>query len=123
MSQMKTGDIITLKATASVSAKSIVKLDTTGNYCSMPDTITTNLLGISLDSADTNGAVAVIINGTAKVVCGASVAAADPVGAQTGGTGKAVTVATSTTARIGQAIEAGSTNSVIEIVIQPRPVL
>ena len=123
MSQMKNGDVITLKATASISAYSIVKQDTTAYKVSMPNTITTNLLGISQDLATTNGAVAICINGTSKVICGESITAGDPIGAQTGGTGKAVVVATSTTARIGQALEAGSTNSVIEIVIQPRPVL
>ena len=123
MSQMKTGDVITLKATASISAYSIVQVDTTAQKCSMPTTITSNVVGISQDLAVTNGAVAICINGTSKVVAGASVTAGDPVGAQTAGTGKAVTVSTTTTAGIGIALQSGSTNSVIEVIVQPRRVL
>lgn len=122
MSQMKSGDIITLKAVASISAYSIVSVNTSG-LALMTDTLTTNQIGVSQDLATTNGAVGIAINGTSKVICGASVTAADRVGGQTAGAGKAVTVDTTTSASIGQALESGSTNSVIEIVIQPRPVL
>ena len=118
MSQMKTGDIITLKATASISAYSIVGVDTTG-LCSMPATNTVAILGVSQDLATTNGATGICINGTSKVTAGLSITAGDPIAAQTGGTGKAV-VGTTTAATVGIALENGSTNSVIEVSIQPR---
>lgn len=118
MSQMKTGDIITLTATASVSAYSIVGVDTTG-YCSMPATNTVAILGVTQDLATTNAAVGICINGTSKVVAGMSITAGDPIAAQTGGTGRGA-VATTTSAGLGIALESGSTNSVIEVSVQPR---
>lgn len=125
MSQMKTGDVITLKANdVSIPAYRIAQVAATTGYADLPATITSNLLGITQNNASATGeAVGITINGTSKVTAGASITAGDPVGAQTGGTGKAVTVATTTTAGIGIALVSGSTNSVIEITVQPRRVL
>lgn len=124
MSQMKVGDIITLKANdVSVPAYRLVQLTTSG-LADLPATITTALIGVTQnDGSATNQAIGVMINGTAKVTCAASITAADPVGAQTGGTGKAVTAATTTTAAIGVALASGSTNSVIEVTVQPRRII
>lgn len=127
MSQQKIGDIITLKAAdLSVPAYRIVGVDANGK-ADIPNTTTTALLGVTNnDASATNQAVGVIISGTAKCKCGASVGAGEVVGCQTS-TGKcieitdvAVTTTTAVPKAIGISLQAGSTNSVIEITVQPN---
>jgi len=117
---MKVGDIITLPAAdTSLTAYRIVEVTSAG-YVEMIETITTAIIGVTNNNASATGqAVGVIINGTAKVICNASIPAGSIIGAASASNGKA-TVGTTTSAILGVALESGSTNSIIEITVQPR---
>ena len=126
MSQQMVGDVITLPAASgSVPAFRIASVNSSGQ-CAIAVSTTSVQIGVTNNDASSTGeAVGIIINGTGKVACGASVAAGVVVGMQTD-TGKVIdvldTADTTTTAvprAIGVSLQAGSTNSIIEITIQP----
>lgn len=92
------------------------------------NTATANIIGVFTNNASTGGTVEIALMGTAKVLCAASVSAGSLVGPNTvtanltGGIGQIIekpTWASATGAHIlGTALEAGSTNTVIEIALQ-----
>lgn len=92
----------------------------------IPNTTSSALIGVStIDASATNQAVGVVISGSARCACGASVSVGATVGCQTS-TGKCIEITsllnTTTTViprSIGVALQTGSTNSVIEITVQP----
>jgi hypothetical protein len=127
MSQENNGVIISCKAAdASVTAYKIVAVSGK-NTVDLWDTVTSAILGVTtIDAIAAGSAVGVIIGGTARVMCGASVGVGAVVTAQTG-TGKcieAVTTLNTTTTVIpktlGIALQNGSTNAVIEVSVMPN---
>jgi len=124
MSQENNGTIISCKAAnTNVTAYKIVAVSAE-NTVALWDTVTSAILGVSsMDAAAANSAVGVVINGTVRVQCGASVGAGSVVCPQTA-TGKCIeatnTLNTTTTViprTLGIALENGSTNSVIEVAL------
>lgn len=129
MSQENQGTIISCKANdASITAYKIVTV-AGENIVKMWDTTTANILGVTtMDAVATYSAIGVVINGTARVTCGASVGVGTVVAPQTA-TGKCIeaTVLLNTTTTViprtlGIALENGSTNSVIEVALMPNNV-
>jgi hypothetical protein len=92
------------------------------------NTVTANVIGVFTNNCSTGGVVEVAMDGTAKVLCAASVSAGALVGPNTvtanlsGGIGQIIekpTWASATGAHIiGVALEPGSTNTVIEVMLQ-----
>lgn len=86
-------------------------------------TQTSNILGVALDTANPSSGVAVILNGTAKCLCFASVSVGAIVGPATDGSGKIQergNPATTTTLEqktLGIALESGSTDGTIEVAL------
>ena len=129
MSQEVQGNIKTFKAAdISVPAYRIVTLSA-AQTVDIPNTLTSVLIGITAnDGSATNDAIGVVLNGTAKCACGASVDAGAILTVQTS-TGKCIagtqllnTTTTAVPRTIGIALDAGSTNSVIEVAIIPNNV-
>lgn len=125
--QTRAQTLVSLKANATMSAYRIVKL-TAANTVGLHDTSTSLIFGVTVDDSQggTNSAVKVAIDGTAKVACAASVSVGAIVTAQTT-TGLLVeasghTFTNTTTSLIpkvlGIAMASGSTNSVIEVLLQ-----
>lgn len=125
MSQHMNQPAITLKAAdESVPANRILTLSA-GQTVDIPNTTTAMIIGVSCNDISATGqAVGVARNGTAKIQCGASVSAGALLTYQTS-TGKCIEAsaninATTTTAiekTIGIAMEAGDTNSLIEVAL------
>lgn len=108
-------------ATASIPAYVCVSMVTTGSVA-VWDTLSSNIIGVSKDNASTGQSIDIVIAGTAKVLCAASVSAGSIVGPATASTAgyvveRAVTAST-TTKYLGVAYEPGDTNSVIEVLLQ-----
>jgi len=130
MSQDRARTVVSLKQNATLSAYRIVRLSG-ANQVGLYDTATSNIFGVTTDDgsdAGTNGAVSVCINGTTKVQLAGSVAAgslssrkADTIsGLGTAITNPAlITTTTSNRKALGIAMEAGSTNSIIEVSVGP----
>lgn len=89
-------------------------------------TSTLNIVGVTLDNASTGDSIPVAIGGTAKVICNASIAAGSLVAPLTAtGFGVALAATFTSTAlykHVGVALNNGSTNSVIEVLINPNNV-
>lgn len=127
MSKFQDGPDINLKAnSASSPAYRVVGVATTGDfYAGICITATSHILGISQEDASSTGeAWKVRKYGTSKAACGASVSAGSILTFQTD-TGKVIlaTITDNTTTStvpktVGIALQAGSTNSVIEISIE-----
>lgn len=89
-------------------------------------TSTSLIFGVSQDQVDTNGFVPVAMQYgcSSKVVCNVSIAAGDIVAPATDAAGKIKSVTLSNTGTatptLGIALQAGSTNSVIEVLLQPN---
>ena len=117
--------VLSFEAAATLSAYRIVK-PTTANHVGLWDTSTAQIIGVTLDDSTggSDSSVAIVIAGTAKVACGASVSTGALVCAQTATgllieTGAIPTTATSTFPKmLGIALQSGSTNSVIEVLLQ-----
>jgi len=123
MSQFSNQVVKTFAANQSVTAYTIVSRAATSTMAVLPWNTTTSLvLGIARDNASTGDALEVVIGGTAKVICSASVSAGSLVGPTTATAGYAAAITgfftTSAYKYIGIALEAGSTNSVIEVALQ-----
>lgn len=101
---------------------------TTGIHVDPWATDTQAILGVTLDDASATGnSVPILLAApTMRVSCFASVSAGAIVGPATAGAGQIVeranpaTVTTAMVPTLGIALEAGSTNSVIEILLQPE---
>lgn len=124
MSQSRCEVHASFKAGDTISAMRIVRLSA-ANTVDLAITTTSMGIGITADSADSGAAIDVVIGGSAKVVCGASVSAGAFCTWQTD-TGLIVeathlnnTAASVIPNGIGLALEAGSTNGVISVLIAP----
>lgn len=127
MAQEVNGTIKSFKAASgSVPAYRIAVL-TAANTVGVTFTATSVLVGITTNDASATGvAVGVVVDGTAKCSCGASVSAGAVLTGQTD-TGKCIeatallnTTTTVIPRTIGVALGKGSTNSVIEVLVIPN---
>ena len=125
MSQQRNSVFASFLAGDTITAYQIVTLSAANTVVPWA-TATSVILGVSADYADSGAAANIIIGGTAKVVCGASVSMGSIVTAQTDtGFGiEAISLAPTITSLVvphtlGQALQAGSTNSVIEVIVRP----
>jgi len=129
MSQFASQLIKSFIANQSITAYTVVTRAATSTYSVAPwNTATAMVIGVAQNNGSTGDAIEVAIAGTSKVYCAASVSAGSIVGPNTatanltGGIGSIVERVgsfTSTIAykQIGVALEAGSTNSIIEVLI------
>lgn len=122
MSQSRGQTKVSFKAGDTLSAYRIVAL-TAANTVDVPQTNTQSYVGITQDAADSGAAVEVCIMGSSKCIANSSIAAGAPVTAVTA-TGYATSSSglnnTTTAAQprlIGFALEAASTNAIIEVLI------
>lgn len=125
MSQNTPGVKLSLETSDTIPAFAVVA--SSGNHLAgIWVTSTSMILGVSEALADSGAACSVIVSGTAKVGCFASVPAGSLVTPATDAAGyiKAVTSASLTTTAypkiLGIALENGSTNSVIEVLLQVK---
>lgn len=124
MSQQTPGKVRSFQAGATLSAARVVGLSA-ANTVTYWATSTSMIMGVTYeDSKQTDDAISVILDGTAKVSCFASVSVGAIVGPATAGSGQIrerANPATTTTAfekTIGVALQSGSTDSVIEVALQ-----
>ena len=123
MSQNTPGVKVSIEASDTIPAFAVVALGAT-RLAGIWVTSTSHILGVSERLADSGAACSIIVSGTAKVGCFASVPAGSLVTPATDAAGfiKAVTTASLTTTAypriLGVALESGSTNSVIEVLLQ-----
>lgn len=113
------------KANESISAYTVVALNASSNgdnlLVELADTNTSIAVGIIQDDVSTNGSADIVTIGQARGMCGASVT----VGLVTWqtATGKVINTTNNTYTTvapvIGTALEAGSTNAVIKIIVNP----
>lgn len=125
MSQESNQIVKSFKANETIPAYAIVHL-LTDSTIEVWDTVTSKVIGVSRDLTQPGAAAAVVIGGTARVLCNASISAGAIVGPTNTNTGSivergATNTSTSDFARIlGIALENGSTNAVVEVLIQPQ---
>lgn len=123
MSQYTPGVKVSIEASDTIPAYRVVALGAT-RVVGLWQTNSSFLVGVSESLADSGAACSIIVSGTAKVSCLSSVAAGSLVGPSTDGSGQiaARTVNTATTFPqiLGVALESGSTNSVIEVLLSPE---
>lgn len=124
MANFEHGLETTYRATLSIPAYVVVAAAATSPTEALVwNTSTANILGVSLDNVSTGGALAVRYQGRVKLICNASVSAGAIVGPATSTAGyitERANPATTTTAFqkvIGIALQAGSTNAVIEVLL------
>lgn len=128
MSQESNQIVKSFMANASLPAYSVVELLTDSTVINWTATTAAGvagmIVGVTRDVASTNGAVPVVIGGTARAVCNASISAGSIVGPVTATAGFIQAVAMPTTVTgvwpntLGIALENGSTNAVIEVLLQ-----
>lgn len=125
MSQARNQMLASFKVNATLTAYKIVGI-VGENQVGLPNTTTIHSFGVTYDDSTggTNSAVNVVIGGTAKVQVNSSVSAGNVIVPNTDGTGSVGTMTLNTTTStipnyIGKALENGSTNSVIEISVNP----
>lgn len=122
MSQESNQVVKTFVASESISAYAVVGI-LAGSYIAW-DTLSANIVGVAMDNASTNGALPVCIAGTAKVRCFASVPTSVVVGPASAGSGSiqnrgATGTSTANFEKVlGVSLENGSTNAVIEVLLQ-----
>lgn len=111
-------------ASSSIAAYTIVSIDTTTGYVTNLWTSTSQILGIAQDNASTNDSVPVALDGIAKLICNASIAAGSlvaPVTATGFGVAFASTVtSTALNKTVGLALQSGSTNGTIDVLVNPN---
>lgn len=123
MSQQNPGKCLSLRAGAATITAGMVVAVSGAKAVAVWATQTSNILGVALDTANPSAGVAVILDGTARVICFASVSVGAIVGPATDGSGKIVergNPATATTAEmktLGIALESGSTDGTIEVAL------
>jgi len=125
MSQESNQVVKSFMAGASIPSYAVVGMQTDSTVITWAATATM-LIGVSRDVASTGGAVSIVIGGTARVLCNASISAGAIVGptntntgaiVERGGTNSSTQDAVKT---LGIALENGSTNAVIEVLLQPQ---
>lgn len=125
MSQTRNQVYATFVAGETIPAYTIVAPTSTDNTVEIHDTASSLILGVAADdsSGGAGSSVKVVVGGTAKIICGASVSAGEIVTPQTA-TGYAIagisdfgTATTLVPRTVGIALQAGSTNSVIEVAL------
>lgn len=123
MSQQSNQSVKSFTAAHSIPAYSVVTCLTDGTVAVWSATASM-IIGIATDNASTGGALGIVIGGTAKVICNASISAGAIV-AGVGNTNGAIAEAgaTNTTTGdfqkiVGISLENGSTNAVIEVLLQ-----
>lgn len=109
---------LSFKAAATLSAYTVVKVSA-ANTVAAYDTTTAQALGVTQQASQggANSSVLVALLGCCKVIAGAAVTAGDIVMANNAG--QAITRDTTTSKALGVALDAGETNSVIEILLKP----
>lgn len=113
------GYIKSFEVNDTLSANVIVTL--TGNHqVGLCNTSTARPFGLIEDSVDQSLGAAVLLNGVGRAKCNASVSAGALLSVASDGTGQIVERATTTAHTVGYALEAGSTNSVINIYVNPH---
>lgn len=124
MSQHTPGKVRSYKAGATLSTARVVGLSA-ANTVTYWATSTSMIQGVTYeDSKQSDDAIAIILDGTARVTCFASVSAGAIVGPATDGSGRVreranpLTTTTAFEKTLGVALEAGSTDSVIEVALQ-----
>lgn len=124
MSQSRTSVYASFIAGDTLSAQRIVAM-TASNTVNVPQTITNALIGITQDAVDSGSAANVVIRGSAKCICNSSISTGALVTAVTAtGYATAASHSWNTTTSvvpklIGYAVHKGSTNSIIEIMVEP----
>jgi hypothetical protein len=130
MSQIRNSIHASFQAAASITAYCAVAGFSTAaaniNQVALWDTETKAIIGMSADDYSTNAGADIIIMGSAKGLCSASVTQWKPVAAVTGtgalleSTNTASTVASAVILpQAGIALANGSANSVIEVLVRP----
>jgi hypothetical protein len=123
MSQYTPGVKVSLEADDTLAAFIVVGQGARAHTVNAWQTSSSHVLGVTEALADSGAAASIIVSGTAKVTCNASIPAFSLVGPVTGSAGliAAITVNTATTfpKLLGIALENGSTNGVIEVLLQP----
>lgn len=127
MSQVSNQLIKSFAVNSSVPAFTIVAIQATStSQVTNVWTSTLNIVGVALDNASAGDSVPVAIGGTARVICNVSISAGDlvaPVTSTGFGVGLAATfTSTALFKHLGVALDNGSTNSVIEVLINPNNV-
>lgn len=128
--QTRAQTVVPFFANATLSAYRVVRY-IGSNTVGYVDTTTSHILGITTQDSQggTGSSIAVAIAGTAKVACAASVSSGSLVTAQSAtasglimevGASQANTTSSAIPKILGIALAAGSTNSVIEVLIQPN---
>jgi hypothetical protein len=128
MSQANSGMHHSYKAGETIPAYRVVHLSAAHQVC-LCDTSTALIVGVSQDQVDTSGfvPVATIYGDSSKVQCFSSIAAGDTVAPATDAAGRISTVTPLPVSTdgvfhptLGVALQAGSTDSVIEVLLQPN---
>lgn len=123
MSQFSNQEVKSFRAVGSIPAYVIVSRAATSTAeVTAVWTATSMIVGISNNAGSTGDAIGVVLGGSSKLICNASVPVASIIGPATGtGLGVALAATFTSTAlfkHIGIANENGSTNAVIEVLIQ-----
>lgn len=119
MSQVHgTWPLLSFKAAATLSAYTVVKVSA-GNTVAAYDTTTAQALGVTQQASKggANSSVLVALLGCCKVTAGAAISAGDVVMANNAG--QVIARDTTTSKAVGIALDAGETNSTIEILLTP----
>lgn len=118
--------VISFKGNDSISAYRVVRATGTRNQVALYDTSTSLILGVTTqDCPQSDAASAVAINGTCRVVCAASVSCGAMIKPDPTGTGMVIesansysnTAASLQAKTLGIALQAGSTGTVIEVLL------
>lgn len=129
MSQFSNQIVKSFIANQSITAYTVVTRAATSTYSVAPwNTITAQIIGIAQNNGSTGDAIEVCFGGTSKVYCAASISTGAIVGPNTvtanltGGIGSVIErvslfTVTASNKTVGVALEAGSTNSLIEVLI------
>ena len=122
MSQMRGQTVLSFQADETVTAGLVVYKTANANAVARWLTQTANILGVSADASgsQTGAGLPVVIAGTAKCVCFASVSVGAIVGPATDSSRitERANGATQTAKSLGIALESGSTDSSIEVMLQ-----
>jgi len=123
---------VSFKASATLAAYVIVKPGTGANLVALHDTNTAQIIGVTQQASvgGANSSVLVALNGCAKVTAGASVSSGAILIPQTAtgfavedGAGGYINTATAlANFSLGLALDAGDTNSTIEVLLRPQQI-
>lgn len=117
-------ELFSMKALVSISAYTVVSINTSTGEVTNVWTSTSQILGIAQDNASTNDSVPIALPGSvAKGICLASIPAGSLVAPETA-TGFLVAFTSTVTSTVlnkvvGVALTSGSSNSTIDVLIHP----